>query len=114
MAMKGQGYVILAIVLTILIALFAVINIEPVEVNYFFWSATSPLILVILFSVLMGGIITAVAGMFKIYNMKKQINQLKKQNGTLRNMLVKEGVPAEKIPSLPKGKDPKRELEKYN
>lgn len=112
--MKGQGYVILAIVLTILIAIFAVINIEAVEVNYLFWSATSPLILVILFSVLMGGLITAVAGMFKIYQMKKQQTLLEKENKELRDKLKKEGVPESEIPKRKTLNGPKRELEKKN
>ncbi|MCG5104239.1 LapA family protein [Oceanobacillus alkalisoli] len=90
--MKGQGYVILAIVLTILIAIFAVINIEPVQVNYFFWSATSPLILVILFSVLMGGLITAVAGMFKIFQMRKQMAKLEKEHKLYRKSLENAGI----------------------
>lgn len=112
--MKGQGYVIFAIILTILIAIFAVINIEPVEVNYFFWSATSPLILVILFSVLMGGIITAVAGMFKIYQMRRQISRLEKENGNLVAKMEKEGIPLSEIPREPPLKDPKTELEEKN
>jgi len=36
--MKGQSYVILAIVFIIIIAVFAVTNVEAVEVNYLFWS----------------------------------------------------------------------------
>jgi uncharacterized integral membrane protein len=112
--MRGQGFVILAIVLTILIAIFAVINIEPVEVNYFYWSATSPLILVILFSVLMGGLITAIAGMVKIYQMRKKETVLKKENKDLRELLKKEGVPASKLPKREPLPAPKKQLEKKN
>src|SRR5690625_3402 len=77
--MKGQTYVILSIVFGIIIAIFAVTNVESVEVNYFFWKRKSPLILVILFSVLMGGVLSMVAGSVKYFNLKKENKQLKKE-----------------------------------
>ena len=64
--MKGQTYVILSIVFVIIIAVFSVLNIDQVEVNYLFWSGSSPLIFVILFSVLLGGVLTTAVGA-KIY-----------------------------------------------
>ncbi|MDY0408561.1 lipopolysaccharide assembly LapA domain-containing protein [Virgibacillus soli] len=90
--MKGQVYIITAIVLTILIAVFAVINVAPVEVNYFFWTTTSPLILVILFSVLMGGVITGAFGMIKVFQLNRQIKTLKKENNMLQQALPEETV----------------------
>lgn len=69
--MKGQTYVITAIIVTIIIAVFAVTNVSMVEVNYLFWKVESPLILVILFSVLMGGIIAAAVSIIKIYRLEK-------------------------------------------
>ncbi|GGA69225.1 LapA family protein [Ornithinibacillus halotolerans] len=78
--MKGQTYVIIAILFMILVAIFAVTNIESVNVNYFFWKVESPLILVILFSVLMGGIISAAVGMMKMFKMKREIKVLKREN----------------------------------
>ncbi|SHF66158.1 LapA family protein [Ornithinibacillus halophilus] len=77
--MKGQSYVILALIFTIIVAIFAVTNVAPVEVNYFFWKMESPLILVILFSVLMGGIITAAVGMIRMFKLKREIKVLKSQ-----------------------------------
>lgn len=112
--MKGQGYVILAIVLTILISIFAVINIEPVQVNYFFWSATSPLILVILFSVLMGGLITAGAGMFKIFQMRKQMMKLEKEHKLYRERLEKAGITPPVIKEETKEKNVKTVPKKNN
>lgn len=80
--MKGQTYVILSIVFVIIIAVFSVLNIDQVEVNYLFWSGSSPLIFVILFSVLLGGILTTAVGA------KKYIS-LKRENARLREMLRK-------------------------
>lgn len=85
--MKGQTYVIIAIVFVIIVAFFAVTNIAPVEVNYFFWKVESPLILVILFSVLMGGIITATVGMVRIFRLQREIKMLKSDNITLETKL---------------------------
>ncbi|OZU89852.1 hypothetical protein CIL03_01555 [Virgibacillus indicus] len=90
--MKAQTYVILAILFVIIVAVFAVTNVEPVEVNYLFWSGKSPLILIILFSVLMGGIITAASGMVKMYKMQKELKMYKNENNEMRKILKKNGL----------------------
>ncbi|MEJ8776367.1 LapA family protein [Pseudogracilibacillus sp. ICA-222130] len=77
--MKGQTYVILAIVFTIIISVFAVLNIDEVEVNYLFWSGSSPLIFVILFSVLLGGLLMMMVASKKHFQLKKQIKKLEAQ-----------------------------------
>lgn len=77
--MKGQTYFILSILFVILIAVFSVLNIIPVEVNYLFWSGTSPLIFVILFSVLLGGILTTIVGSKKFFSLKKENKALHEQ-----------------------------------
>ncbi|MFA1820521.1 lipopolysaccharide assembly LapA domain-containing protein [Virgibacillus oceani] len=90
--MKGQTYVILSIVLVIIVAVFAVTNVEAVEVNYLFWSAESPLILVILFSVLMGGIITGTAGTVKVFQLQKENRLMKTENDNMRKTLKNKGL----------------------
>lgn len=100
--MKGQTYVILAIILTIIIAIFAVINVDSVEVNYLFWTAESPLILVILFSVLMGGIIAAIAGMVRIFRIQRELKQVHLENSKMRKEMEKNGLVLEEI--LPENK----------
>ncbi|WP_042146122.1 lipopolysaccharide assembly LapA domain-containing protein [Paucisalibacillus sp. EB02] len=90
--MKGQTYVIIAIIFMILVAVFAVTNVNPVEVNYFFWQVESPLILVILFSVLMGGVITAAVGMVRMFKMQKEIKHLKKENQQLTQLVEENGL----------------------
>lgn len=69
--MKGQTYVILSIIFVIIISIFAVLNVAVVEVNYLFWSGSSPLIFVILFSVLLGGILTTVVGSKKFISLRR-------------------------------------------
>ncbi|MCT2537994.1 lipopolysaccharide assembly protein LapA domain-containing protein [Aquibacillus koreensis] len=78
--MKGQTYIILALVFAVIVAIFAVINVEPVEVNYLFGTGNSPLILVILVSVLMGGIITASVGIVRLFKLQREIRLLKQEN----------------------------------
>ncbi|WP_042223357.1 LapA family protein [Oceanobacillus manasiensis] len=90
--MKGQGYVILAIIFVIIVAVFAVTNVNPVEVNYLFWTAESPLILIILFSVLMGGIITAAVGVIRMFRLQRQVRSLQKENETLHTQLQEKGL----------------------
>ena len=77
--MKGQWAVIIGLIFVILIATFSVINVEPVEVNYLFGKNEWPLVLVILFSVLMGGVIVGSAGLYKFYQLKQENKELKKQ-----------------------------------
>lgn len=87
--MKGQSYVILSIILVIIIAVFAVTNVAPVEVNYLFWQVESPLILVILFSVLMGVLISGAVSMRKIYHLQKENRQIRSEHKQMQDVLRK-------------------------
>lgn len=93
--MRGQTYAIMAIIFVLIVAVFAVINVDPVEVNFLFGSGDAPLILVILFSVLMGGIITAAAGLVKIIQLQRERNGLKSENHHLQETLRKHGLLSE-------------------
>lgn len=75
---------ILAIIFVIIVAIFAIINVDPVEVNYLFGSGEAPLILVILFSVLMGGIITAAVGLLKMIHLQRERKSLQAENKQLK------------------------------
>ncbi|KHF41994.1 LapA family protein [Halalkalibacter okhensis] len=75
--MRGQWSLILGIIAAVIIAIFAVINVDSVRVNYMFGTAEWPLILVILGSVLMGAIIVGAVGMVKVYRLQAEIKRLK-------------------------------------
>ncbi|ADU29768.1 LapA family protein [Evansella cellulosilytica] len=77
--MRGQWTLIVGIIIAIVIATFAVINVDPVEVNYLFGQNEWPLVLVILGSVLMGGIIVGSVGIYKIYRLQMEIKSLKEK-----------------------------------
>ncbi|WP_181350551.1 lipopolysaccharide assembly LapA domain-containing protein [Thalassobacillus sp. CUG 92003] len=87
--MRGQSYIILALIFALLIAIFAVINVEPVEVNYLFGTGEAPLILVIIISVLMGGLITASVGAVKYFKLQRE-NKGLRQHATTSSERSKE------------------------
>lgn len=77
--MKQQWAIILSIIFAILIAFFAVLNVEAVKVNYLFGTAQLPLILIILFTALLGAAISGFMAMFKTVKINRSINELKKE-----------------------------------
>ena len=81
--MKFQWTLLLGIAFSLIVAIFAVINVDPVTVNYLFGEAKWPLILVILGSVLMGGIIVGSVGLFRMFVLQREVKALKKQNQVL-------------------------------
>lgn len=83
--MRGQTYIILAFIFALIVAVFAVINVDPVEVNYLIGTGNAPLILVILVSVLMGAIIVAAVGMVRLFRLQREIHTLRQQNRKLRS-----------------------------
>lgn len=87
--MKRQWSLILAIIFAIIIAIFAVINVEPVEVDYLFGKAEWPLVLVILGSVFMGGFMVAAAGVVKILTIHRRLKVAEKENARLNTDLEK-------------------------
>lgn len=94
--MKGQTYVILTILFIIVISIFAVLNIESVEVNYIFWKGHSPLIFVILFSVLLGALLTTAIGSKKYIALKREHRQLTQQIEQLSSKSLHEEMKEER------------------
>ncbi|GAE26698.1 hypothetical protein JCM9140_2785 [Halalkalibacter wakoensis JCM 9140] len=96
--MRGQWSLILGLIAAVLIAVFAVVNVEAVRVNYVFGTADWPLILVILGSVLMGAIIVGAVGMFKIYQLQAEMKRLKtkqmKEDGDVHSRKKEKDTPA--------------------
>ncbi|WP_397386546.1 LapA family protein [Paenibacillus roseipurpureus] len=77
--MKMQWILISALVFALLTAVFAVVNVEPVQVNFLFVTTSTPLILVILTSTLLGGLIVGLFGMVRQYKLQRKLKQLEKQ-----------------------------------
>ncbi|WP_370297477.1 lipopolysaccharide assembly LapA domain-containing protein [Rossellomorea marisflavi] len=85
--MKFQWTLLLGIIFALIVSIFAVINVDPVTVNYLFGEADWPLILVILGSVFMGGIIIGSVGLFRLFVVQRQVKALEKENMTLREQI---------------------------
>jgi len=92
--MKSQGMLISALVFAFVVALFAVINVESVQVNFLFAKPTIPLILVILASTLLGGVIVGIFGMLRQFKLQKTIKSLEKQ---LQGHTTGAGAPADAV-----------------
>ncbi|GGK11263.1 hypothetical protein GCM10010965_00130 [Caldalkalibacillus thermarum] len=75
--MSGQWRLILALAASLVVAVFAVINVDPVQVDYLFGTAEWPLILIIIGSALLGGLMIGSVGMWRIYRLQQEIKQLR-------------------------------------
>ncbi|OAB39877.1 hypothetical protein PMSD_02100 [Paenibacillus macquariensis subsp. defensor] len=74
--MKMQWSLIAGLVFALLTALFAVINVNPVEVNFYFNVISLPLILLIIGCTLIGGIIVGSYGIYRQYKLQREIKRL--------------------------------------
>jgi putative membrane protein len=74
--MKMQWSLIAGLLFALLTALFAVINVNPVEVNLYFSVVNIPLILLIIGCTLIGGIIVGSYGIYRQYKLQRKIKRL--------------------------------------
>ncbi|MFD1954180.1 lipopolysaccharide assembly LapA domain-containing protein [Paenibacillus thailandensis] len=77
--MKGQILLIAALVFAFIIALFAVINVDSVQVNFLFTKTQIPLILVILASTLLGGATVGLFGGIRQFKLQRSVRALEKK-----------------------------------
>ncbi|MFK4301216.1 putative membrane protein [Paenibacillus sp. RC254] len=82
--MKTQWSLIAALVIALLTAVFAVINVKSVQVNLLFRTVNVPLILLILGCTLLGGLIVGSFGIFRQYKLQREIKRLTTQLHTLQ------------------------------
>lgn len=85
--MKIQSTLLLVILFALIVAVFAVINVNPVEVNYVFGQSEWPLVLVIIVSVLMGGVISGAFSLFRTIGLRRQNDVLVHQIEKLKQEL---------------------------
>jgi uncharacterized integral membrane protein len=89
-----QWTLICALIFALLTAVFAVVNVEPVRVNFAFAETTTPLILVILSSTLLGGLIVGLFGIIRQYRLQRRIRGLERRIQELESASSAVSVPA--------------------
>ena len=93
--MKFQWSLLFGLLFAIIIALFAVYNVDVVPVNYVFGTAQWPLILVILGSALLGALLSGTVAIYRSFVLARKVKHLEKELelkdasiGSLQNELV--------------------------
>ena len=109
--MKIQWTLIIALIFALFTAVFAVLNVNLVRVNYLFGESDIPLVIIILSSCLLGGLIVGMFGIIRQYRLQKQIRHLKEQlekasNPTLQEQLDSTAKTAEIDEQPEKSKKP--------
>ncbi|MBO0603250.1 DUF1049 domain-containing protein [Sporosarcina sp. E16_3] len=77
--MKFQWNLLLGLLFAIIIAIFAVVNVDAVQVNYVFGQAQWPLILIILGAALLGAMVSGFVAMFLSFQSNRRIKELQKE-----------------------------------
>ncbi|PIC64606.1 hypothetical protein CSV79_05540 [Sporosarcina sp. P13] len=77
--MKFQWTVLLGLVFAVLIAVFAVLNVDSVLVNFLFTTEMIPLVLIILGSALLGALVSGLFAIYKSYRGNRRVKDLEKQ-----------------------------------
>lgn len=77
--MKFQWSLLIGLIFAVIIAVFAVVNVETVPVNYVFGNAEWPLILVILGSALLGALLSGSVAIFRSFVLQRRVKQLEKE-----------------------------------
>lgn len=86
-SMKFQWAVLFTLLFAIIIAIFAVVNVDAVNVSYIFGEAQWPLILIILFSALLGALVSGPFALFRSVQTNRRIKDLQKEM-TTKEMLI--------------------------
>ncbi|HZG77635.1 MAG TPA: lipopolysaccharide assembly protein LapA domain-containing protein [Paenibacillus sp.] len=83
--MKQQWTLIFGLLFALVIAVFSVVNVESVPVDYVFGSAFFPLIVVILGSALAGGFVVGLFGTIRIVRQNRRIRALERELQTAKD-----------------------------
>lgn len=86
--MKFQWLILLGLIFAVIIAIFAVVNVDSVPVNYVFGEAQSPLILVILVSALLGVLLSSTVAIIRTFTLKRKVNALQKEIAVKESLIA--------------------------
>lgn len=82
--MRLQWILVFALIFALIIAVFSVVNVAPVPVDYVFGTAQFPLIVVILGSALAGGFVSGLVGTIRMVRQNKRIRLLERELKTAK------------------------------
>ncbi|SER84878.1 lipopolysaccharide assembly LapA domain-containing protein [Psychrobacillus sp. OK032] len=79
--MRFQWSLLFGLLFAVIIALFAVYNVDSVPVNYVLGTADWPLILVILGSALLGALLSGAVAIYRSFILSRKVKHLEKELG---------------------------------
>lgn len=83
-----QWLILLALIFAVIIAVFAVVNVDAVPVDYIFGETEFPLILVILASALLGFLLSGVVALARGYSLQRQVKALQKEMAVKETLIA--------------------------
>lgn len=87
-ALKFQWLLLISLIFAVIIAVFAVYNVDPVPVNYVFGEAQWPLILVILASALAGALLSGAVALIRNYALQRKVKSLQKEIAVKESLIA--------------------------
>ncbi|WP_019414048.1 lipopolysaccharide assembly LapA domain-containing protein [Paenisporosarcina sp. TG20] len=86
--MKFQWSLLFALIFAVIVAIFAVVNVDVVPVNFVFGTAQWPLILVILGSAFLGSLASGSAAIFRSFLLQRRIKHLESDNTAKESLIA--------------------------
>ncbi len=86
--MRFQWSLLLALIFAVIVAIFAVVNVDDVPVNYVFGTAQWPLILVILVSALLGALVSGSVAIFRSFVLQRRVKHIEKDNTAKESLIA--------------------------
>ncbi|KRL38635.1 lipopolysaccharide assembly protein LapA domain-containing protein [Liquorilactobacillus uvarum] len=83
--MKNQGRLLTALVVALLIVIFALLNTQSIEISFGFWKFSLPLVLVLVVSVLLGVLITVLMSTVTTLRLKSELKESQKKNAEIKD-----------------------------
>jgi lipopolysaccharide assembly protein A len=95
--MRFQWSLLLGLLFSLIVAIFAVVNVAPVTVNYLYGYTEMPLILIIIGSALLGGLVVGMFGILRQYRLQWKVRKLEKELEELKSSEVVENDPSAQL-----------------
>lgn len=88
--MKKQTSFIMVLILTLLVVVFAILNVSPVSINFGFAQVKLPMVVILILTLLLGALIVFLLSTTSSANLRRQNKALKKQLADLQEQQADE------------------------